>query len=323
MPDIPSQLSFEHMLSHMFPGFFAALSIFMIIDIQSPFNLGQFVSRDINTLVIFYGILLLGGTILGVIIDGIHHHFIEGYFEFLENPYMFNWEKIPGDDDKRLKKFLNERYDIGLDQTSKFKKIGNTIEIPEGGTNSLTINKENTEVTLIINDNETHKFIAKNENNNKNIYYNSDITLRDIVTFCTNEFDCKKCHANGSCKFKNNYINTTTKVYFLFEADKLDKYIALREYLTKTIYYYSEFYSNTFIALIPFTIITPIYLVQKLHVDLLMAILGGVLLALLAIACLDSAWRAHKRWMSALYFAFCKCPRSEKSTHAWKWGEKV
>ena len=83
--DIPSQISFENMLAYMFPGFFASLSLFMAIDILSPFNLTHYVTLDLTTLISFYGILLLGGTIIGVIIDGIHHRFIEQvYFQSIE-----------------------------------------------------------------------------------------------------------------------------------------------------------------------------------------------------------------------------------------------
>lgn len=224
--DFPSQLSFENMLSYMFPGFFVALSLFMVLDILSPFHLTQYVASDITTLINFYGILLLGGTIIGVIVDGIHHRFIERvYFRSLED-YM------------------------GI-------KLNDLVEY--------------------------HK----------------------ALLLCSHE--AKNCH---ECKFRDPHIRDDTKIYFLFGMADIDKCIALREYLTKSVYYYSEFYANTFIALIPFTFVAPIYLVKELHIDHLMALFGGFILAVLTILCLDFAWMAYRRWISALYFAFCRCPKS-------------
>ena len=236
MVDIPSQLSFEHMLAHMFPGFFAALSLFMILDILSPFNLAQVVALDINALISFYGILLLGGTIFGVIIDGIHHRVIEQeYFRITE------------------------------------KDIGDKGIRPSDIWDYHTIDK-----------------------NCPQGYVNTDNKICNI------------------CKFREKDIEDTTKIYFLFDIANLETCIVLRDYLRKSVYHYSEFYANTFIALIPFTFIAPIYLVKRLQIDFGMALVAGLILTVLTVACLDFAWMAYKRWISALYFAFCRC--QEKKT---------
>jgi hypothetical protein len=80
MAEIPSQLSFEHMLSHVFPGFFTAVTAFMELDIWSPLHLVQYVINDPNVLIVFAAYVLIGGTILGVVIDGIHHKILEEIF---------------------------------------------------------------------------------------------------------------------------------------------------------------------------------------------------------------------------------------------------
>lgn len=77
MVEVPSQISFEHMLAHMFPGFFTAITIFMILDLRSSLDISSYIFSDINVLIGFFSAILLGGTILGIIIDGIHHKFIE------------------------------------------------------------------------------------------------------------------------------------------------------------------------------------------------------------------------------------------------------
>ena len=53
MPDtlgLPS-FKYEELLSHTFPGFFAAISIFMLIDIISPMDLTAWVAKDLASLV--------------------------------------------------------------------------------------------------------------------------------------------------------------------------------------------------------------------------------------------------------------------------------
>lgn len=74
---IPSQFEFKELLSHTFPGFFSALSIFMLIDYFSAYDLTAWAIGTFNGLIAFVGLILVVGTILGVIFDGIHHSFIE------------------------------------------------------------------------------------------------------------------------------------------------------------------------------------------------------------------------------------------------------
>lgn len=81
---ILSNFRFQHLLSHTFPGFFSAITLFMLLDIWSPLNLTSIVfGRGFEGLIAFTGFVLLIGSILGVIIDGINHCFIEALI--LEN----------------------------------------------------------------------------------------------------------------------------------------------------------------------------------------------------------------------------------------------
>lgn len=75
---IPSQFEFKELLSHTFPGFFSAISIFMVMDLWTDKDLTTWViGGNFAGLVSFIGFVLLMGTIMGVIIDGIHHSIIE------------------------------------------------------------------------------------------------------------------------------------------------------------------------------------------------------------------------------------------------------
>ncbi len=80
-PEIPTQFQFEELLTNTFPGFFFAITLFMLIDIWSPINLASWVSKDITSLVSLIGFVFLFGTILGVIVDGIHHSIVETIFK--------------------------------------------------------------------------------------------------------------------------------------------------------------------------------------------------------------------------------------------------
>jgi hypothetical protein len=119
MISIPSEIKFKEMLSHTFPGFFLASSIFMLIDYLSPDNLTAWAIGSITNLVTFAGFIIIIGTILGVIIDGIHHTFIED--DIFDNFKTIHQLKQP------IKKQLEANCDSNSDNLSRyffFSKIG-------------------------------------------------------------------------------------------------------------------------------------------------------------------------------------------------------
>jgi len=230
MADIPSQLSFEHMLSHLFPGFFTALTVFMAIDIVSPLNLSQFILKDLNTMLGFLGFIFLVGTILGVIIDGLHHRLIELYYF------------------STLEKDINK----GKSEHISIKKISEHI-------------------------------------------------IEQMGCFKGKDERCNVCEL-----FKEREYGLL-KTYLVFDINNVDKFVALHDYLKKSVYCYYEFYANTFIAMFLFAFIAPMYMVKILNVDFFASIFIGAVLLFLSIICLDFAWMAYKRWIYVLYFSFCRC----------------
>ncbi len=78
-PEIPSQFRFEVLLSHTFPGFFSALSAFMLFDVLSSYDLTSLAFGSITDFLSVMGFIIILGTIFGVIIDGIHHWIIEDH----------------------------------------------------------------------------------------------------------------------------------------------------------------------------------------------------------------------------------------------------
>ncbi|NYT02577.1 MAG: hypothetical protein GKC10_07460 [Methanosarcinales archaeon] len=78
MVDVPS-IDFKYLLSHTFPGFFSAITLFMLIDLLSPLNLTGFID-SIEGLAGFVGFVLLIGTILGILLDAFQHAITERLF---------------------------------------------------------------------------------------------------------------------------------------------------------------------------------------------------------------------------------------------------
>ncbi len=111
----------------------------------------------------------------------------------------------------------------------------------------------------------------------------------------------------GNCDFYKRHRYELLKLYYAFDINNVDKCIALYDYLKKSVYFYYEFYANTFIAMIPFTFVAPLYMVKRLNLDFSNAAYIGIALIVLTIVCLDFAWMAYERWISVLYFAFCRC----------------
>jgi len=226
MADIPQQLTFEHMLSHVFPGFFTAITVFMVLDIWSPLPLVQYLTSDNYSILIeFAAYVLICGTILGVVIDGIHHKVIEEMF----------LEKYPKD-----------------------------IEIHD-----------------------IEEWLDC-ENKKKNI---------------------KKCE---KCRFLYNLDYNPVKIYYMFHTESMEKSLSLYEYVNKRYYHYYEFFANTFIALIPFAFIAPIYIHQELHINHNNSMLMGVILLALAFSCFCICITAYSRYISALYFITTYCRENKE-----------
>lgn len=122
-PEIPTQYSFQNLLTYSFPGFFSALTFFMLIDVLSPINITALVIKDTVGLATIFGFVILSGTILGVIIDGIHH-------SILENIIFENFLGL-----KEIEESLEALYpgeNLNLNSRYFFQKLGgNAIAIFE------------------------------------------------------------------------------------------------------------------------------------------------------------------------------------------------
>lgn len=90
-----------------------------------------------------------------------------------EGTYLFNWDKIPGNDSGRFIDFLKKKYSIDWVNAGKTEKIdnGNTIRVSvENNYLLLSLSKEKNMINLIIDDGRTDTFYAETENGELNIY---------------------------------------------------------------------------------------------------------------------------------------------------------
>lgn len=85
MTDYIHYMSFSKLLSHVFPGFLLAFSIFMLIDLlcEKPgtYTCNMFVDQKLENFIVILGIFLIIGAVLGVIVDGIQHISITVIYE--------------------------------------------------------------------------------------------------------------------------------------------------------------------------------------------------------------------------------------------------
>lgn len=203
MVDIPPKFELEHLMSHTFPGFFSALTLFMLIDVWSPLDLTAMAIKDLSGLGTFVGFVLLIGSILGIIIDGFYHSIIaDGVFDQFEGVK----------------------------------------------------------------------------------YYKREIKIQ-----CFNDFS-----PGDEEKLSHHY--------FIKQLGD-DKAFTIFQNIINSYYSYARFYSNTFIALMPFSLIVPNYLLKVLQITWGPCIIIGFLSFFIGCFCLYSGYVAYRTYNRALFSA--------------------
>lgn len=121
--------------------------------------------------------------------------------------YLFSWDKIPGNDNRRLTEFLEQEYGIDWARDENIEKIENDsiIRISTGKKSlSIRFNNEKTKANLKIDDDRTDEFIAIMENGKLNIA-KIDVNLK-INDGRTDNFIAKM--ENGKLNiYQNNKLN--------------------------------------------------------------------------------------------------------------------
>jgi Cdc6-like AAA superfamily ATPase len=119
-----------------------------------------------------------------------------------KNSYAFSWDKIPGEDDQRLKEFLINRFGIEWAKTATIDKINNdtTIRVSaETNILSIKLNDKRNEAIMEINYCDHNKFIAIIENNHLNIHYAilSEVAFSLIVADLKSKLKATSIAAKG------------------------------------------------------------------------------------------------------------------------------
>ncbi len=99
----------------------------------------------------------------------------------VKESYLFSWDKIPGEDNRRLIDFLKLNFGIDWVKTENIKKSddGRAIILSDEKKTSLQLNKGKTRAILTIDNDITDAFTVKTENGKLNIYKYSN--LKDDV----------------------------------------------------------------------------------------------------------------------------------------------
>jgi hypothetical protein len=84
-----------------------------------------------------------------------------------------------------------------------------------------------------------------------------------------------------------------------------EKGLEIDKYITNKMYRYSEFYSNTFISFIPFSVITPFYLKSVFQIHLGYSLLLGLITLIMACFCLYGGYNSYTSYLKWVISALC------------------
>lgn len=117
----------------------------------------------------------------------LENHKMLGVFEGHSNiagKFVFGWDKISEKDNDRLMEYLTKEFDIELVKTAKFERIdnGKTLKVPTpNNVLLLKLNDKKTEVIIEINNIKIGKFIARMENDERNIYESKSYRVNRVA----------------------------------------------------------------------------------------------------------------------------------------------
>ena len=127
--------------------------------------------------------ILAVGWLAGIVEAHFRPPTTEDFKNMMKDEYLFSWDDIPGNDNKRLIEFLTRNYDAEWIKGAKIEKIddGKTIVIAgEENRISLRLNDDKDKVTVLLDDAAGgHVFTAESENGKIKIYRAQ--TLTDLL----------------------------------------------------------------------------------------------------------------------------------------------
>lgn len=123
----------------------------------------------------------------------------------LDKSYLFSWNRIPGDDNRKLIEFLGKKYGIDWIRTARIEKSIDRKVINVSANNHsilLKLDQEKTNLNIEIDDGRTDNIFAELENGVMKIYNIKNIEIKNLI--CIN---CVMYHLT------NDFVNEFMKYF--------------------------------------------------------------------------------------------------------------
>ncbi len=161
---------------------------------------------------------------------------LKGIASIVSTPwYLFSWDEVPGEDEKRFEEFLSKVFGIIVRRIEKVDndmtiKVNDPTEVHGVNYLSLKLNSEKTEVKLEIDDGRTATFYVKSKNGKLNIYRgNEKLIIREDVLRGFKEFVFALCDVGSYAAIRgfNKTVHESAKA--LAEIAVLDEEVVEEE----------------------------------------------------------------------------------------------
>jgi len=205
-------------------------------------ELTHLVISSISNLVSFIGLVLIIGTILGIILDGIHHNVIEDWF----------FDNIEGYKDTKYIKY------------QWMRKCGGLLDFKDSCNNQGICNR-----------------------------------------------NCEQLNKDNCPIVKNRLTR-----HYSFKTIE-SKVIDLNNFFIDDYYSYSEFYSNTFLSLIPFSLVVPSFLLESFEIPWNWSVSLGYIsfyFGWLCLYCSYSSYKAYANVVNSVMFGYVKESKEGQNT---------
>lgn len=139
----------------------------------------------------------------------------------MSGKFLFTWDKIPGEDNEKLLKYLQQNYNIGWLKTATVEKIDNTIRIfTEKKSLSVRLNDKKSKLVLTIADEQIDEFDVRQENEKLNVYAIGKLEREEILNALTNiRYQTAMDESSGAPKRKSLRSMRVILRKTSFEAD--------------------------------------------------------------------------------------------------------
>jgi uncharacterized membrane protein len=146
----------------------------------------------------------------------------------LDRPYLFRWGNVPGNDSKKLLRYLHDDHGVVWAESAEIRKSddGKTIHIfKDENSTKMMIDEKEGKVTLKLSDVRTHHLKIKKENGRLTIYDRPVQTIKSDAFIYLRHFNIKEdkiitSRTTGKPYYNYIYYNTTD-FHQIYENNKI------------------------------------------------------------------------------------------------------